>query len=121
LGVSLLELVFERLISGGGGIFASTLIVISDIVSLRDSGKYQGFIGAVFGLSSVIGPLLGGVFTDSVSWRWCFYINLPIGLFTVIVFIVYLKFPSPEGSIMSKLHRIDVLGTILVVAVFYIN
>ncbi|KAJ3270016.1 hypothetical protein HDV01_000727 [Terramyces sp. JEL0728] len=115
---SMIVLIIGRLVAGigGGGIFAATLIIISDIVSLRDRGKYQGIIGAVFGLSSVVGPLLGGVFTDQISWRWCFYINLPIGLFTGCVVLFMLKFPAPEGDIMSKLHKIDYLGTIVVVS-----
>ncbi|KAJ3383072.1 hypothetical protein HDU80_001330 [Chytriomyces hyalinus] len=97
---------------GGGGIFALVLIIISDIVSLQDRGKYQGMIGAMFGLSSVIGPLVGGAFADNVSWRWCFYINLPLGFVTVMTVIAFLRFPSPEGSFMLKLQRIDYLGTL---------
>ncbi len=60
---------------GGGGIFSCVLIIIAEIVSAKDRGKYQGIMGGVFGISSVIGPLLGGFFTDSVSWRWCFHIK----------------------------------------------
>eukprot|EP00842_Homolaphlyctis_polyrhiza_P001326 jgi/Hompol1/2194/HPOL_005883-RA len=67
---SMIVLIIGRAVAGvgGGGIFSLVLIIISDIVSLRDRGKYQGIIGAVFGLSSVVGPLLGGFFTDSVTW-----------------------------------------------------
>lgn len=90
--------------------------MISDIVSLRDSGKYQGIIGAVFGLSSVVGPLVGGLFTDFISWRWCFYVNLPIGFVTVTAVALFLKFPAPEGSIRNKLKQLDILGTVLIIS-----
>ncbi|KAJ3308334.1 hypothetical protein HDV04_001375 [Boothiomyces sp. JEL0838] len=101
---------------GGGGIFSCVLIMIADITSLKESGKYQGIIGAVFGLSSVIGPLLGGIFTDKLTWRWCFYINLPIGGIAAVVVFLYLTFPPPEGSIKDKLYKIDYIGTFFVVA-----
>ncbi|KAJ3348271.1 hypothetical protein HDU91_006594 [Kappamyces sp. JEL0680] len=117
LAPSIETLIAGRLIAGigGGGIFACALIIISDIVSLRDRGKYQGIIGAVFGLSSVIGPLVGGFFTDYITWRWSFYINLPFGFLTVVAISVLLKFPAPEGSVREKLHKIDYLGTFLIV------
>ncbi|KAH6586224.1 hypothetical protein BASA50_000689 [Batrachochytrium salamandrivorans] len=111
-------LIVGRAVSGvgGGGIISLVLIIISDIVSFRDRGKYQGIIGAVFGLSSVLGPLLGGTFTDTLSWRWCFYINIPIGGITFAVILFLLRFPSTTGSAWSKLSRVDLLGTILIVA-----
>ncbi|KAI9350721.1 major facilitator superfamily domain-containing protein [Obelidium mucronatum] len=93
---------------GGGGIFALVLIIISDIVSIQDRGKYQGAIGAIFGLSSVIAPLVGGAFSDHVSWRWCFYINLPLGAITLATVIFYLNFPP--------LNRIDTAGAVLLFA-----
>ncbi|RKP08315.1 drug resistance transporter, EmrB/QacA subfamily, partial [Thamnocephalis sphaerospora] len=98
---------------GGGGLMSMVQIIVSDVVSLRDRGKYQGIIGAVFAISSVIGPLLGGVFTDHASWRWAFYINIPIGALTVVAVIFCLRLPAPEGSLIEKLKQVDYLGVLL--------
>ncbi|KAI7825120.1 major facilitator superfamily domain-containing protein [Gamsiella multidivaricata] len=100
---------------GAGGIMSMVMIIITDLVSLRDRGKYQGIIGAVFGLSSVIGPLLGGVFTDHASWRWAFYINLPIGAITIAAVIKLLHLPHTKGSFKEKLKRVDMLGSLTLV------
>ncbi|KAJ3098110.1 hypothetical protein HK100_005170 [Physocladia obscura] len=115
---SMIALIVGRAIAGvgGGGISSLVLIIISDIVSIRDRGKYQGFFGAVFGLSSVIAPLIGGGFSDSGLWRWCFFINLPFGAITVFVVIIFLKFPIIEGSIRDKIHRIDFIGALFLFA-----
>ncbi|KAI9350691.1 major facilitator superfamily domain-containing protein [Obelidium mucronatum] len=101
---------------GGGGIFSLVLIIISDIVSMRDRGKFQGGIGACFGLASVIAPLLGGAFSDHVTWRWCFYINLPLGAITLATVIAFLNFPPEEGTIREKIGRIDGLGAVVLFA-----
>jgi EmrB/QacA subfamily drug resistance transporter len=73
---------------GGGGLVVVTMAVVGDLVSPRERGRYQGYFGAVFGVATVLGPLLGGFFVDSLSWRWIFYVNLPLG---VIAFVVILK------------------------------
>ncbi|RUP46018.1 hypothetical protein BC936DRAFT_147448 [Jimgerdemannia flammicorona] len=101
---------------GGSGLMSCVMIIISDIVPLRERGKYQGLLGGVFSLSSVVGPLLGGVFTDHVNWRWCFYINLPLGAITVVTIIFLLRLRGPTGSWKDKMGRIDYWGTVTLVA-----
>jgi EmrB/QacA subfamily drug resistance transporter len=93
---------------GGGGLFVLTIATVGDIIAPRDRGRYQGFFGAVFGVSTVIGPLLGGFFVDNLSWRWIFYVNLPIGLIALAVIAVV--FQAPQDHVP---HRIDYLGAAL--------
>lgn len=70
---------------GAGGLVVTATALIADIVPLRDRGKFQGALGAVFGLATVIGPFLGGLFTDHLSWRWCFYVNVPLAVVVILV------------------------------------
>ena len=98
---------------GAGGILPLALIVIGDLFSPRERGRYQGFTGAVFGLSSIVGPLLGGFLTDQVSWRWIFYVNIPIGAVALFVIVTTMHLPH-----VRKEHRVDYLGaTVLTAAV----
>ncbi|CAG8592801.1 12488_t:CDS:1 [Ambispora leptoticha] len=111
-------LIVSRAIAGigGGGIMSLVMIIISDIVPLRERGKYQGIIGGTFTISSVVGPLIGGAFTDHISWRWAFYINLPTAALTIIIIITMLHLPHVYGSLKEKIKRIDFIGTIFLVA-----
>ncbi|MEU2875209.1 MFS transporter [Streptomyces sp. NPDC007070] len=96
---------------GAGGLMIGVQAIIADIVPPRQRGRFMGLIGAAFGLASVAGPLLGGYFTDHLSWRWCFYVNVPFGLITLAVVTAVLKLPRPRVR-----ARFDVLGALLLAA-----
>jgi EmrB/QacA subfamily drug resistance transporter len=96
---------------GGGGLFAIALSIIGDVIPPRERGRYLGYFGAVFGVSSVAGPLLGGWLTDGPGWRWIFYINLPVGLAALLVTSAVLRMP-----VVRREHRIDYAGAALIVA-----
>ncbi|MGH9002685.1 MAG: MDR family MFS transporter [Acidimicrobiia bacterium] len=97
--------------AGAGGLISLAITIIADIVSPRERGRYQGYVGAVFAVSSVVGPLAGGFFVDHLSWRWAFYANLPIGAVAVVITTLTLRIPRPGRS-----HQIDYLGAALMVA-----
>jgi len=83
---------------------------------MRERGKYIAFIGVIYSLSSVLGPLLGGVFTDHVTWRWSFWINLPFEAIVLVFIYFNLDLPTPKGSFRDKIKRVDFLGSALLFA-----
>ena len=96
---------------GGGGLMALALATIGDIVPPRERPRYQGFIAATFGISSVLGPVLGGFFADGPGWRWIFFMNIPLGAVALVVTSVALKMPH-----VRREHSIDYLGAAVIVA-----
>jgi EmrB/QacA subfamily drug resistance transporter len=96
---------------GAGGLMSLSMTIVGDVVSPRQRGKYLGYFGAVFAISSVAGPLLGGFFTDSLSWRWVFYVNLPLGIIALSVIATKLHLPVKRSD-----KRIDYVGAVLLAA-----
>ena len=118
LSQNMTELIATRALQGlgAGGLMSLTFVIIGDIVPPRERGRYQGYFGAVWGLSSVAGPLLGGFFSDHhtilgvTGWRWIFYINLPFGILALVITSAVLHIPK-----IKREHSIDYLGAFLLV------
>lgn len=113
LAHSMLQLIAFRAVQGigGGGLMAGAQTIVGDVVPPRERGRYQGIFGAVFGVTSVIGPLIGGFFVDNLTWRWVFYVNLPVGAVALAVVAAVLP-----GRLRSARHKIDYAGTALLAA-----
>ncbi|TGO83792.1 hypothetical protein BPOR_0592g00020 [Botrytis porri] len=115
--VSIGMLIVARAIQGigGGGLIILVNICISDLFSMRKRGAYFGLVGMTWAFASAIGPLLGGVFTQKVSWRWCFYINLPITGTVAIALFFYLHLDNPKTPVWDGLKAVDWFGSLLII------
>jgi DNA repair protein RAD50 len=100
---------------GGGGLIVLPNIAISDLFSIRNRGMYFGILGMVWALASAVGPILGGVFTSQVTWRWCFYINLPISAVAFVILVFFLKLHNPRTPWKEGLLALDWPGSILII------
>ncbi len=96
---------------GAGGLMVMAITIIGDVISPRERGRYQGYFGGVFGIASVAGPLLGGYFTEQLTWRWIFYVNVPVALAALVVTSIVLQMPHTRRE-----HKIDYAGSGLLVA-----
>ena len=114
LAQSMTMLVGSRALQGigGGGINVTASALIGEVVPLRDRGRYQGILGAVFGVTTVIGPLLGGYFTDYLTWRWAFWVNVPVSVLVIVV--ATLTIPAIPALAASTKPAIDYAGIALV-------
>jgi len=118
---SMLELIAFRALQGlgGGGLLVTTMVVIGDLVPPRERGKYQGFFGAVFGVSTIIGPLIGGFIVEHFTWRWIFYVNLPVGVLALAVIAWAFRVPSAERKRVVDYLGAALLSTALVCGVLF--
>ncbi|TIA85323.1 hypothetical protein E3P99_04028, partial [Wallemia hederae] len=110
------ELIIFRAIAGlgNGGIKTNVQVIVSDVVSLQERGKYQGILAVCTAIANGIGPLLGGVFCQKIGWRWCFWINLPLTGFSIAVIQFFLPFKKVGGDWKTSLRRMDYLGSVII-------
>ncbi|EWC44093.1 hypothetical protein DRE_07228 [Drechslerella stenobrocha 248] len=105
-------LIWSRVVqgAGAGGIYGLVNVIITDLVPLKDVGNYLATTALVWAVADVLGPLLGGIFTQYASWRWCFYINLCISPVSLIVTVIYLRIPAPKVALSERLKNLDYVG-----------
>lgn len=101
---------------GGGAVQAMVVVVLSESVPINERSLAMALIGITFSVASVGGPFIGGAFTTNVTWRWCFYINLPLGAIALVLLLCFFHPPKPQGQIRAKLAKIDYVGTLLLTA-----
>ncbi|KAJ2489574.1 hypothetical protein IWW37_003854 [Coemansia sp. RSA 2050] len=112
---SLAMLVASRAIQGigGGGMMTMVSVIMSDVTSERDRGKFTAYLAASWGVASAVGPVMGGAIVENASWRIIFWINLPVCIPSIIVLYFALRIPRPEGSLREKMGRVDFLGVLI--------
>ncbi|EJU04352.1 MFS general substrate transporter [Dacryopinax primogenitus] len=112
---SMIQLIAFRAVTGigGGGIITLVMIIVSDVVAMKDRGKYQGIIGGIVALGNSIGPVIGGTFTTKATWRWCFWLGVPLAGVAIVVVIFLLPLRRVKGDMKTKLKQVDYVGTVL--------
>jgi MFS family permease len=119
LSVNMRMLIAARALQGtaGGGLIQLVNITVSDLFSMRRRALYLGMVEVMWALAGGLGPILGGLFTQLVSWRWCFWINLPVSGLTFVLLILFLDVHNPKTKLSSGLKAIDWFGTFSILAV----
>lgn len=119
LSTNMPMLITGRALQGtaGGGLVQLSIITISDLFSVRERSVYLGFSGFVWAIAGSIGPLIGGAFTQSATWRWCFWINVPLCAVTFLLLLVFLDVHNPRTKLSDGLRAIDWLGTLSILAI----
>ncbi|TCD68656.1 hypothetical protein EIP91_010177 [Steccherinum ochraceum] len=102
--------------AGSGGINSLTQIILSDLVTLEERGKYNGLFGMTWAISGGLGPVIGGALARHTIWRWLFYLNLPLSGICLGLILIFLQVPTPGGTVVEKLKRIDWIGNVLVIS-----